>query len=91
MSLPATAHRKTPDNDHTDKAQSDKNKHVPGHTGTKNAIHEKPGTRGHINTIRKADSIEHKSVHSKSETKRRTSIDAHTKATHAGNIYKTEN
>jgi hypothetical protein len=75
MSVPATAHRKTPDDDHTDKAQSDKNKHVSGHTGTKNATHEKPRTR----------------VHTKLDTKRRTSIDAHTKTTHAGNIYKTGN
>ena len=89
MSVPPAARRKTSDAGLTDKSSSDKNKHGSGQNGVKNGTQGKIQTPGRQNTFKKATSVEHTGVRSKSDAKKHTSTDNHTKNAHAaGNIYK---
>jgi hypothetical protein len=73
MSVPPVTRRRT---------SSDKNKHVSGHTGTKNGAH------GRKNILTKSSSVDQTSVPSKSDTKKHSPTDTHTKSAQAGNTYK---
>lgn len=85
MSLPRATNRKVSENVHNDKTNSDKKKHASRSNGTKNETHGKTETTSGNKKIRRQSTVaEHTKAERKTELKKHTSIDVHTKSTHTG-------